>query len=264
MARLRLHTTTLLSCTALFAVLGTSARASEVVDEEATPLPSGIEPAVGDGLFAPLTLSGNVGANLAVVSGMGGYDSARHRALASTGAEVRLWGPVALRVGAEYTGDRTQARPTAGIRAQVFRQQRHGVDGAVSVFYRPEGFTEAEGEVETFLSVSRRGQFLTVAANLVYGQDPEGNERDGEVRLYAQHGWKRFALGLDSRARFALGAQKGASAMAEPRFDLLAGPVATATVGSVALFAEASPSVVRMSNGTFIGVAVMSGLGTVF
>ena len=68
MARFRFHTTTLLSCTALFAALGTSARASEVVDQEATPLPSGIEPAVGDGLFAPLTLSGNVGANLAVVS----------------------------------------------------------------------------------------------------------------------------------------------------------------------------------------------------
>jgi hypothetical protein len=121
MARFRFHTTTQLSCTALFAVLGTSARASEVVDEEATPLPSGIAPAVGDGLFAPLTLSGNVGANLAVASGMSGYDSARNRALASRGAEVRLGAPVALRVGAEYTGDRTQAGPTVSVRAPILR-----------------------------------------------------------------------------------------------------------------------------------------------
>ena len=71
-------------------------------------------------------------------------------------------------------------------------------------------------------------------------------------------------LGLDSRARFALGTQKGTMAAAEPKFDLLAGPLASATVGPVAFFATGGPSVLKVTNGTATGVAALGGVGSVF
>jgi len=100
--------------------------------------------------------------------------------------------------------------------------------------------------------------------NLVYGQDPEGRERDGELRFASLYGVGRWSFGLDSRMRFALGTQKGTNAAAEPRFDLLAGPLAAATVGPVTLFTQAGPSVVKVTGDTSVGVAALGGIGSVF
>ena len=52
--------------------------------------------------------------------------------------------------------------------------------------------------------------------------------------------------------------------MAEPKFDLMAGPVASAVVGPVAVFAQAGPSVLRVTNSTSTGVAALAGVGSVF
>jgi len=177
---------------------------------------------------------------------------------------VRVWGPFAIRGGAEYSTERKAARPTVGGRVQILRQERHGLDGSLGVFYRPEGFTEPEGEIESFVSLGRRFERVSVMGNLVYGQDPEGNERDGEVRFASLYGVGRWSVGLDSRLRFAIGTQKSANAAAEPKFDLLAGPVAAATVGPVALFAQAGPSVLKVTSATSVGVAALGGLGSVF
>jgi hypothetical protein len=103
-----------------------------------------------------------------------------------------------------------------------------------------------------------------VFGNLVYGQDPEGNERDGELRLASLYATGRWAFGLDSRLRFAIGTRKGAMAAGEPRFDLLAGPLAAATVGPVAFFAQAGPSILEVTNTTSMGVAALAGVGSVF
>ena len=101
--------------------------------------------------------------------------------------------------------------------------------------------------------------------NLVYGQDPEGSERDGEVRFAALYATgERWTFGFDSRVRFAIGGQKSATAVAEPKLDLLAGPVATATVGPIALYAEAGPSVLKVTGNTSVGAAAVGGLGSVF
>ena len=100
--------------------------------------------------------------------------------------------------------------------------------------------------------------------NLVYGQDPEGNERDGELRFASLYAAGRWTFGIDSRLRFAIGTQKSAMALAEPKFELLAGPVAAATVGPVAIFAQAGPSVLKVTNTTSTGVAALAGVGSVF
>jgi len=234
--------------------------APDVVVERA---PS-IDVAAQAGLLLPLALTPRVGDVAAIGMGLGGYDSARRTGIATAAVEARIWGPIALRAGAAYSASRDGARPTVGARAQLLQQSAHGVDGALGVFYRPEGFTEPEGEIETFICVGRRWDRLSLIGNLVYGQDPEGNERDGEVRLGALYGKQRWTFGVDSRMRFAIGAQRSAQAMAEPKFDLLAGPIATVTVGPLALLAEAGPSILRVGGQTSVGVVAMAGIGAVF
>jgi hypothetical protein len=251
---------------ALFTVVAAAApaRAQESeLGERLTPPPE-IGTAARDGAFLPSTLAPCVGATAALASAFGGYDGARQAPIASATAEVRVWGPLAIRGGAEYSTDRKQPRPTIGGRVQLLQQARHGVDGALSVFYRPEGFTEPEGEIETFVSLGRRFDRLAVFGNLVYGQDPEGNERDGEIRLSSLYAVGRWTAGFDARLRFAIGAQKSTAAMAEPKLDVLAGPVASATVGPMALFAEAGPSVLSVTGRTSTGAAALAGIGSVF
>jgi hypothetical protein len=232
-------------------------------DVPATPPPE-ITTAVRDGALLPSTLSPRVGATAAFAFGFAGYDGARSAPLGSATAEVRVWGPFAIRGGAEYSDTRRGARPTIGGRVQLLHQERHGVDGSLSVFYRPEGFTEPEGEIETFVSLGRRFERISVLGNLVYGQDPEGNERDAELRFASLYAAGRWSFGVDSRLRFALGTQKSAMAQAEPRFDLMAGPIATAAVGPIAFFGQAGPSVLKVAGGTSAGVAALGGVGSVF
>jgi hypothetical protein len=233
------------------------------VEHEIVP-PADVTTVARSGAFLASTLSPQVGAVPALVSGYGGYDTAHKTAIGTVVTEVRLWGPIAIRGGVEYSPIRNQPRPTIGGRVQLLRQERHGVDGAVSVFYRPEGFTEPEGEIETYASIGRRFDRVTLLGNLVYGQDPEGNERDGEVRVGSLYSAGRFTLGLDGRFRFALGTQRGTMAAAEPKVDLLAGPVAMATVGPFLLFAEAGPSLLKVTGATSVGVAGLGGVGAVF
>jgi len=248
-------------------ILGTSAAAradEQDADVEAPVTAPAIATAVREGALLPSTLAPRVGATPALAFGFAGYDGARSSAIGGATAEVRVWGPFALRGGAEYSTIRKEPRPTIGGRVQLLRQERHGIDGSLSVFYRPEGFTEPEGEIETFVSLGRRFDRLAVMGNLVYGQDPEGNERDGELRFASLYAMGRWAFGVDSRLRFAIGTQKSAMAQAEPRFDLLAGPLASATVGPVAFFAQAGPSVLKLAGSTSAGVAALGGVGSVF
>jgi hypothetical protein len=240
------------------------AQAEEPDAEVRSTPPPELETAVREGALLPSTLTPRVGGNAALAFGFAGYDGARSAPIGSATAEVRVWGPFALRGGAEYSTVRKEARPTIGGRVQLLHQARHGVDGSLSVFYRPEGFTEPEGEIETFVSLGRRFDRLSVFGNLVYGQDPEGNERDGEVRFASLYAAGRWSFGVDSRLRFAIGTPKSAMAQAEPKFDLMAGPIATATVGPVALFAQAGPSVLKATDRTSTGVAAIGGVGSVF
>lgn len=220
--------------------------------------------AVSDGSFAPLTMPARVGSTAAFAWGTSGYDTSRKGGLFEASAEVRLWGPIALRGGASYSNASDRLRPNIGARVQVLRQEAHGVDGSLSVFYKPEGFTEPEGEVETTLALAHAFEALTMVGNLVYGQDPEGRERDGEVRLGLFHWGGRLGYGVDARARFALGTQRARAAGGEPTLDAMGGPLVTYALGPVAPFAEVGPSVFRLGGETRAGVMALGGLGTAF
>ena len=214
--------------------------------------------AVRAGSFLPLTLAPTVGNTAATVTGYGGYDSSRPSAVSGAIAEVRLWGPLALRGGTEYARD-ARFRPNIGVRAQLLHQSRHAFDASIGVFYRAEGFTEPEGEIETVVSVGRRLGDAMLIGNVAYGQDPEGNERDGELRLAIFGAPERWLLGVEGRARFAIGPQH--TTTVEPAFDSIIGASALFRLGSLVVLAEAGPALVHLASQTRIGWTAIAGLG---
>lgn len=194
------------------------------------------------GMFLPFSMAPRTDSRRAFAKAAGGYDSVRGTAVFDSVAEVTLFGPLALRVGVDY-GERpdSDARPSGGLRVQALRQGRHGVDMSVGAFYRSEGFTELKGEIEGVLAFGRRIERWLLVANLVYGQDPEGRERDGEVRLGTLYEAASLLLvGIDARARFDLGSEQGKrEAEGGAEYDLVLGPTLSYSPGWLSLFGTA-------------------------
>lgn len=129
------------------------------------------------------------------------------------------------------------------------------------LFYKTEGFTEPEGEIEALASFEHAFGGVRAVANVAYGQDPEGNERDGELALSA-HIEPRAGLFLGGVARYrdALGSTKESIVR-----DGFAGPTATLTYGAFAfgLNAGLAMSEARMSS-MKLGPAASLSLGAAF
>jgi hypothetical protein len=259
----------------MVACCGGVARAEDsegVVADVDRPAPSSADatPAratVASGGFLSLTQAASLEGRRAAGIAVAGVDSARDSASAEVATEARLGGPVVLRAGVQYGTDSRQTRPSVGLRAQLLSEGRHGVDGAVGAVYKPEGLTEPEGEVEASLAVARHLGSIYAIGNVVYGQDPEGNERDGELRLAALAPVGSHAtLGFDGRARIDLGSRQ-ATLMAhhEATFDLLAGPSASVLVGPVALLVQAGASAVTFHGESMrVGAFGLLGGGAAF
>jgi hypothetical protein len=226
-----------------------------------------VDQAASIGAFLPLTQAASVEGLRAYVLGQAGYDSARGTGTFEASTEVRLFGPVSVRGGAVYTSSTRSLRPSFGARVQALRESRAGIDLSAGVFYRPEGLTEPEGEIESVLSVGRHAGRSYLLGNLLYGQDSDGNERDGEVRLAALVPvGAAWTVGLDSRGRFDLGSNKTIlSQHMESSFDALAGPLVTAVLKPVAISLQAGGAATRMPlANTKYGAFVMTGVGTAF
>lgn len=218
------------------------------------------------GMLLPFTISPRTDTQRAVVRALGGYDSARRSTQFEAVGDVTVIGPLALRVGAMYTQKPdNNFRPTVGARVQALSQERFGVDLGVGLFYRPEGFTEAEGEIELAISVGRRFGRLATYANLIYGQDPEAAERDGELRLGALYAvTSALQAGLDSRLRFDLGSEEGKrKAEGGAEYDVIVGPTASYALGPVAAIAHAGLSVFGVSPARAGVVALLGVAGAI-
>src|SRR5437868_3150293 len=91
------------------------ARAQEPpADRPAVVAPRPTVQAMSDGSFAPLTMPARVGSTAAFAWGLSGYDTSRKAGLFDAIAEVRLWGPIALRGGATYSNGSDRLRPNIG------------------------------------------------------------------------------------------------------------------------------------------------------
>jgi hypothetical protein len=132
-------------------------------------------------------------------------------------------------------------KPRPGVGAGL-RWLDGNVTSTAYLFYKTEGFTEAEGEIEAVLSLEHAFGAVRASANLAYGQDPEGNERDGELAFVAhvepRTGW--FVGGI-TRYRDALGSTKEATIR-----DGFAGPTTTLTHGPFAISLDAGIAMAQM------------------
>jgi len=237
---------------------------AQASDDEAVLERPATEAASREGAFLPLTLGSRLPGR-AWAFGWGGYDSAAARPVAEAGAEVRLWRGLSVRGGAAYTGASDRLRPTVGLRYQALRQEAHGLDAGVAIFYRPEGLTEPEGEIEGLVFAGKSFGNTALFGNLVYGQDPDGHEHDAEVRAAVMHQVRRFGFGADTRLRRAIGARSSAPiSIASPRYDIQAGPVATLSFDSLLLFCQVGPALVRLPAESRLGVVAMTGMGAAF
>lgn len=265
-----MHTRLLLASLVGLATLPAQAHAApqaEAGTERVGTWSAAVERAASDGVYLPVSLTPSVGPSTAQAAVYGGYNSAADAAALHSFAEARVYGPLALRVGVRLNEGGKEVGPSIGGRAQLLRQDRHAVNAAVAIFYKAEGFDEPEGEIETALSVGHRWSQFLLLGNVLYGQDPEGNERDGEVSLAGLFQISnQVNVGIDARGRFDLGSKREKLlATREPTFDLDAGPVLHWALGPVALNAHAGAALVRLiDEPTQAGVVALAGLGTAF
>jgi hypothetical protein len=241
---------------------------AQTLTEKAVP-PStwsqSVERATEAGAYLPLSLFPEVGKTAALGAVSGGYDSAAEAPQFASFAEARIYGPFAARVGVSSNVGGEALRPSVAGRAQFLDQQRHGVMAAVALAFKAEGFTEPEGELETTLSVGRRFGRTLLLTNLIYGQDPEGRERDAEVSAACLVRLATWAhLGLDGRGRFDL-SPSGTAPSREPRYAVDVGPVLNMAFGPLALSARAGlSSLARGEDDPRFGTVAMAGVGSAF
>jgi hypothetical protein len=217
------------------------------------------------GNFLPTTIAPRTDSQTGYVRALGGYDSARRSGQFEALADVTVIGPLAARVGVLYSQRPNSLRPSVGLRVQALTQERFGFDFGVGGYYQPEGFTEAEGEIELVLAFARSFDRLGLFANLVYGQDPDAEERDGELRLAALYTISEaFLAGFDARVRVDLGSEEGKRrAEGGAKYDVVVGPTASYALGPVAAFAQAGASVFGVSPARIGAVALLGLAGAI-
>jgi hypothetical protein len=240
------------------------ARQAPLVDAPLAPPQNPVQSATSGGNFLPLTLPADVGRTHAFAFAYGGYDSAAQNARLVSFAEARLYGPLALRISAQSTGASEKIAPSVAARLQFLSAEKQGVDAAFSLAYNAEGFTEFEGEIEAVLAFGKSIGRWRLLANVAYGQDGEGAERDAEFRAAAFcHLGTLYYLGFDGRGRFGLGSDPAKlSAHDEPLYDADVGPVLHVALGPIALGAHVGFSLLDLVHDPRFGVLALAGLGS--
>jgi len=174
--------------------------------------------------------------------------------------ELRVFGPVRLVLQVSKVFD--TARPGIGAAVQWLDEQKHGVASSAYLSFKTEGFSEPEGEIEAVLSFGKYLGPLRGTLNVAYGQDPEGNERDGEAAaaLHLEPIRGLFA-GVVGRYRDALGSRKE-----EVIRDVLAGASATLTLGKIGVTVTSGIAGVetKTSGSMKTGAAGVLSLGAAF
>jgi hypothetical protein len=185
------------------------------------------------------------------------FDGSTSSVRISALAEVNVWWRIR---GAVRLLDAFSDKPRPGVGAGL-RWLDGDIMSTAYLFYKTEGFTEPEGEIEALLSFERAFGAVRAGANIAYGQDPEGNERDGELALVAhvepRTGW--FIGGI-ARYRDALGSTKEAVIR-----DGFAGPTSTLTLGAFAISLNAGVAMAEQHMMTRkFGPATSLSLGAAF
>ncbi len=191
------------------------------------------------------------------VTADGGWGGAHAQALGAFSAEALLEGHVTVRAGVDL--DVGKMRPTAGASYQFLDPFRHAIGLLVGAAYKPEGLTEAGGELETTIALSRRFGDGLASASLAYGQDFDGAHHDGEAAIaMVEPLAQRFALGGLARGRSGLGSTTDLGA----NWDGLAGAVGRVQLDQYTLTAIGGTEVLGAVGGsTKVGALVSLAVG---
>ncbi len=190
------------------------------------------------------------------------FDSHSDDLVVNVAGEVHLTGRFSL-VARVDNAVSDAARPGIGAAVRLLDEARDGVAATGYLVYKAEGFAEPEGELEALASFGRSFGAVRAVANLAYGQDPEGNERDGEIGLGLQvRPLPALSTGLVGRYRDALGSS-GEGGLVR---DVFGGASATLAVGrfGVTGLAGVSGLTTEASGSMEAGFSATAAVGAVF
>jgi hypothetical protein len=217
------------------------------------------------GMLLPLVIApASDRKDLVVAHVVGGYDSALDTEVMRAVADVKVVGPVDLRFGMTYTPSALngQVQPNFGLRVRILSQETSGIDFAAALFYRLERFTDDEGLVQALVAAGRRLGRLNLVMHAAYGQDPEGDDREGEAALAGLYQLaSAVQVGIENHLRFDLFSddpKRGARRDAE--YDLTVGPLVQWSVGPVALLGQVGFRASGFDDLTRTGAIALAGL----
>ena len=247
-------------------------QADSVAQGEATSAGNGdAARAIDEGHVMPFTTGASISRSVVVAKTYGGYDSAGNSARVRSAAEATVVKFLALRAEYEYgPGTGTNDHVVLGARFGILNQEKHGINGGLSLSYDLKDFRN-EGNFIAGLLVGREFGRFGVHANALFGMDGEGDDAAAELRLgggYRMAPW--FHLGLDARGRTTFSSDSKRASAESVDWEVQTGPLASFSVGPVALLAMVGPSFLRITDAgattghTNSGVLAFGGAGAAF
>jgi hypothetical protein len=244
--------------------VGTARAAEDVLEPDLTTTPRRSGPVD----LLPEAVAARVNDDRVTATSWAGYDGGKRSPLVTATVEARIVGRLVFVAGAGYTADMPGSpgfRPQIGLRAQLLDQHRHGIDGAVALMYRQDQFTTEGGFFQGAMAFQRQQGRVLLVANVLYGQDGEGDDRYGEGRLAPMVEVRSgLRVGLDARYRHDLWSDDPRGANRDrPVSELAVAPTASFAHGSWVVMAEAGFSSVT-TPATQNGVIALAGVGSCF
>jgi len=241
-----------------------SARAQDFeVSQSKRPAAQVVSDSLRDGAFLPRSMGTASHPHRSAALAWAGYAADRHRAVLDARAEAVLLPWLTLQAGTATDTEASGLRPSLGARIRLLGEAGSRPGLALGAFYKTEGFTEPEGEVEGVLAISAHVGSVGLLANLVYGQDADGRERDAEAGAAATVAVRdRWLMGIDTRMRMNLVPSSAATPgkPALPRFDLVAGPLAMCRLGPTFVAAQTGIAMIELTD-LRVGVFALFGVG---
>jgi hypothetical protein len=153
-----------------------------------------------------------------------GYDGAQQRAEATGLVEARLVSRLSVFTAVTYGEESTGAsRPAIGAAFQITDPRTTVLGARISTAYKPEGFSEPEGELETIAVLSHLFARDVARAFVAYGRDPDGRESDVEAGAGFLHRVDdNWIAGVTTRYRYAIALKDPTG----PKWDFIGGGVA--------------------------------------
>jgi hypothetical protein len=226
------------------------------------------------GHLLPSVMTPAIFGGSAFATARSGYDSASRAFVARGVAEGSITRSLAVRLDFEHGPSMgPENRLRIGGRLQLLDQDKHGLDGAVALFYDPNEFRE-EGSIVAGLLVGGNLGRLSLFGDVLFGSDPEGDDRVLELRaapLYRVS--TNFHVGVDGRGRLNLSSDEKRNGTQTRDWEVQVLPTASVELGSFALVAEAGLSAERTTgpfgapnevSETRAGVLAMAGAAGAF